>query len=56
MTMKKQKSKVRHDYEYEEYEESQKKKHVVEQRRPIKNWKKAWIENSDDDLEDFYSK
>jgi hypothetical protein len=42
--------------DYEEYDQSKKKSQP--KRRPVRNWKKAWIENEDqvDELDEFYGK
>jgi len=42
--------------DYEEYDQSKKKSQP--KRRPVRNWKKAWIENEDqvDELDEFFGK
>lgn len=58
MTMKKHKSNQYEYDDYDDYDDMPKKKSLSDHRRPIKNWKKAWIEHSDEyeDIEDFYKK
>lgn len=44
---------------YDDYEEyNQTKKKPQQKRRPVRNWKKAWIEHEDqvDELDEFYGK
>lgn len=60
--MKSKKLKFNSDYdEHAEYENEVRRKtkaDIQNSRRPVKNWKKAWIEHTDDydERDEFYGK
>ena len=60
MTMKKYKTSYDeyHNDDYDHDQDDTKKKSLRDHRRPIRNWKKAWSDHTDDfdEIEDFYSK
>lgn len=59
--MKIKKFKIHNDYEVDEYEMEARRKTKADlqnSRRPVKNWKKAWSQHTDDydERDEFYGK
>lgn len=57
--MTKKSAKVQYDDLYEDDDDYRKpKKKDSPRRRPVRNWKKAWVDNAErsDEVDDFYTK